>query len=106
MIKMVAKNNNAIPATIWPTANRSKHFCMNTLINIFSYLGYVGAASVFIGAVFEGAELIVKLGRKKKYRKLFGKDKRREIVSCIKFLKPRILPFEAIGFAMMVLGLA
>jgi hypothetical protein len=82
----------------------------STWLNFFAAMGWFGAGLVIIGVVLESAELIVKLGRKSAYRKwvgdVFGKDRRKMVVASIKYIHPRILPFEAVGFALLFIGLA
>jgi hypothetical protein len=79
-------------------------------LNFFSDLAIFGCIMVFIGVALEGAEIIVKLGTDMKCRrwvvKKFGKDKRRTIVFCAKYIKPRLLPFELLAFGVLVFGLA
>jgi hypothetical protein len=76
----------------------------------FFGLALFGAALVIIGVLLEAAELIVKLGSNVKYGKwvsrVFGKKYRLKIALLAKFLHPRILPFEAIGFGLLFIGLA
>jgi hypothetical protein len=78
-------------------------------LNFFSELAVVGCIVVIVGVVLEGAELIVKSAKKRTVRKwvgeVFGKHRRRAVVSCAKYIKPRILPFEAWGFVLLVFGL-
>lgn len=54
--------------------------------------------------------MFVKIGRQRKYRKWFGDrfgtERRRRVALLVKLIKPRILPFEAIGFALLFIGLA
>ena len=82
----------------------------SSLILFFSLLGYFGAVMVIIGVVLEAAELIVKWGGKKKFRKWVGdvflKSRRRKVVWCVKHIKPRILPYETLGFVLLFFGLA
>jgi len=82
----------------------------SSLLSFFSGFAVVGCVAVIIGALFEGAELIVKLGEKRKARKwvreIFGSHRRRGLVICTKYLKPKILPFEAMGFVILMIGLA
>ena len=76
----------------------------------FFRLALFGAALVIVGVILEAAELIVKFGHKQKHRKwvgeVFGKSYRRRITSLVKFIHPRILPFEAVGFGLLFAGLA
>jgi hypothetical protein len=82
----------------------------SSLILFFSLLGYFGAVMVIIGVVLEAAELIVKWGGKRKFRKWIGdaflKSRRRKVVWCVKYIKPRILPYETLGFVLLFIGLA
>lgn len=84
-------------------------FAFSELVSVSVLVGFISGGVVVVGIVLEGAELIVKWGRKKKFRnwvgEIFGEEKRRRIVSCVKYSKPKILPFESIGFAMIVAGL-
>ena len=79
-------------------------------VDAFIVVGFISGGVVVVGIVLEGAELIVKFGRKRKYRiwigNIFRKERRRRLVSWVNFIKPRILPFEAIGFSMIVAGLS
>jgi hypothetical protein len=76
----------------------------------FFRLSLFGALLVILGVILEGAELIVKNGRKQKIRKwlgdIFGNSRRRFVVWLVRFLHPRILRFESIGFGVLVIGLA
>ena len=76
----------------------------------FSDMAVVGATIVIVGIIIEGAELFVKIWRKRKYRKWvderFCRQRRRRITWLFKYVKPRILPFEAVGFAILLIGLA
>jgi hypothetical protein len=78
-------------------------------LGVFSGLSVVGCIVVFIGAVLEGSELIVKSSERKRFlawiRKVFGNTRRRGYEACAKFIKPRILPIESLGFAVLITGL-
>ena len=65
---------------------------------------------VIVGVALEASELIVKWGSKKKFRKwigdVFSRARRRRIVWCVKYIKPKILPYETLGFVLLLIGLA
>src|SRR5689334_19033905 len=77
---------------------------------LFSSLAVAGAIAVIVGVILEGAELFCKWGSRRKFRmwvgEIFSKSRRRAIVACVWYVKPRLLPFESIGFAVLVIGLA
>jgi len=79
-------------------------------LSFWSGLAVIGCIVVVIGVVLEGAEYFVKWGKKKRFRKwvgaVFNDDRRRLVVSWVKYIKPRILPIETVGFTMLVFGLA
>lgn len=81
----------------------------STSVDVSIIVGFVAGGVVVIGIVLEGAELLVKFGSKKKYRiwigEIFRKERRRKLVSWVKCLKPSILPVEALGFSLIVIGL-
>ena len=82
----------------------------SVLLLFFSALAAFGAFVVTIGVILEGAEYGVKWGKKRKFRKwvgeIFEKERRRKLVILVKWLEPKILPVETLGFAILVFGLA
>ena len=85
-------------------------FAFSELADNAVILQFIAGGAVVVGIVLEAAELIVKSGRKKKYRiwvgEVFRKERRRRLVLWVKYIKPRILPFELLGFSLIVAGLA
>ena len=79
-------------------------------LNVFSALAVAGCIIVVIGVVLEGAELLVRFRGNMQCRrwvvKVFGKERRRTLIFCAKYVKPRLFwPFEIMAFAVLVLGL-
>jgi len=83
----------------------------------FTIFGFLGAIAVIAGVVFESAEMLSKLGREKKYRRkilswlrwiegVFGEERRRKLISVLKYIEERSDPFEMAGFILMVGGLS
>src|SRR5437762_12534462 len=75
-------------------------------IAFWELIAECGFILVIFGVVIEGSELLVKWGKKKRFRKRFNEAIRRRLVFTVKFLRPRILPFETIGFLVLVIGLS
>jgi hypothetical protein len=78
-------------------------------LSFFSTLAIIGCVIVIIGVVLESAELIVKFSSEMKWRKwvaeVFGNNRRRTLVFCARYIKPRLFPFEFLGFSVLVIGL-
>jgi hypothetical protein len=81
----------------------------SALLNAFTWLARIGSLLVILGCFLEAAELIISWARKSNFRKwievIFGNSWRRKIVFSVKFIEPRILKFETLGFAILFIGL-
>ncbi len=80
------------------------------LVDAFSLLGWVGAILVILGVGLEACELFVKWGKKRKFRiwisHIFLKPRRRNAVLLLKYVEPKLLPYETLGFVLLFIGLA
>jgi hypothetical protein len=79
-------------------------------LEFFSGLAIFGCVVVFVGVVLEGAENLIKFKSRLKWRRwvasVFGESWRTRLVLAARYVKPKLFPFEAIGFGLLVIGLA
>lgn len=61
---------------------------------------------VIVGVLGESAELLVKWGRKRRFRKRLNDVNRRRLVGFVKVARPKLLPVETVFFTVLVIGLA
>lgn len=82
----------------------------SSALSAWGALADLGCFLVIVGIVGESAELLVKWGKKKRFRDgfslRFDEKNRRKLVLLIKVIKPKILPVETVFVGMVVTGLA
>jgi hypothetical protein len=81
----------------------------SALLSVSTFLTRLGSVLVIAGCCLEAAELTIAWTRRRAFRKwiedIFGKSRRRKIVFLVKFIKPRVLKFETLGFVILFIGL-